>query len=59
MIEQAKGVIAEQAGADMHVSFDLLRRYARSNNRLLVDVADDIVNGVLTSTDLAARADQH
>ncbi len=37
-IEQAKGVIAERAGIGMQDAFRLLRRYARSRQRLLAEV---------------------
>ena len=44
-IEQAKGAIAEHAGVDMGVAFQLLRRYARTSRRRLSDVAGDIASG--------------
>jgi GAF domain-containing protein len=46
-IEQAKGVIAERAGIGMAEAFGRLRGYARSNQRLLADVARDVVEGTL------------
>ncbi len=49
VIEQAKGVIAERGQADMDTAFNLLRRYARSHNLRLIDVADSVVNGGDTS----------
>jgi len=48
-IEQAKGVIAERAGVGMAEAFDRLRSYARGNQRLLADVAQDVVDGTLPS----------
>jgi GAF domain-containing protein len=48
VIEQAKGVIAERSRLDMDQAFFWLRQYARSNNRLLVDVSQAVVDGVLT-----------
>lgn len=51
-IEQAKGVIAERAGVDMSEAFSRLRRYARSNQRRLADVAQDVVDGTLSSAAL-------
>ena len=44
-IEQAKGMIAERAGIDMDDAFKQLRSFARSNNRLLTEVAQSIVAG--------------
>jgi GAF domain-containing protein len=46
-IEQAKGVIAERAGIGMAEAFDRLRGYARTRQRLLADVARDVVDGTL------------
>jgi GAF domain-containing protein len=51
-IEQAKGVISEQGGLDMEASFARLRAYARRNQRLLSDVAQDVVDGKISNTDL-------
>ena len=42
-IEQAKGVIAEQGGLEMADAFQAMRVYARNTNRLLTDVARDVV----------------
>jgi GAF domain-containing protein len=47
VIEQAKGVIAERGGLDMGQAFSTLRSYARTHNRLLADVARDVVEGKL------------
>jgi GAF domain-containing protein len=44
-IEQAKGVIAEQARVDMNAAFELLRDYARSSGGQLSEVADQIASG--------------
>ncbi|MEO7837160.1 MAG: GAF and ANTAR domain-containing protein [Acidimicrobiales bacterium] len=54
VIEQAKGMLAERAGVDMHQAFGQLRSYARNNNRQLTAVAADIVGGVLAIDDLSA-----
>jgi GAF domain-containing protein len=51
-IEQAKGVIAERARVDMAEAFARLRGYARANQRLLSDVAQEVVDGTLPSTAL-------
>ena len=39
VIEQAKGVVAEQAGVDMEEAFSRLRRHARKHNLRLADLA--------------------
>ena len=52
VIEQAKGVLAERAQLGMPEAFELLRKYARSNNLLLVDVAEALINGRLQESDL-------
>ena len=52
IIEQAKGVLAERGSLQMDESFARLRRYARDNNRRLVDVAQDVIAGVLGTADL-------
>jgi GAF domain-containing protein len=44
LIEQAKGVIAEQAGLDMDQAFARLRGYARRHRRLLGEVAQDVID---------------
>ena len=47
-IEQAKGMLAERAGLGMDEAFARLRGYARATQRLLVDVAAEVVSGALT-----------
>jgi GAF domain-containing protein len=47
VIEQAKGVLAERAGLDMEGAFAWLRKHARDQNELLVDVAQSIIEGQL------------
>jgi GAF domain-containing protein len=42
-IEQAKGALAQIRGVGVDDAFELMRRYARSNNRALSTVARDIV----------------
>ncbi len=53
LIEQAKGVLAERMRIDMSHAFDTLRRYSRSHNQHLSDVAESVIAG---SIDLAALA---
>ena len=53
-IEQAKGVIAERAGVDMAEAFTRLRSHARANQRLLAEVAQDVVDGKLSSATIGA-----
>lgn len=43
IIEQAKGVLAENLGLEPAAAFERLRRHARSNNRKLHDVATEVV----------------
>ena len=45
VIEQAKGIIAENFGVEMVEAFALLRTYARNHSRLLSDVARDVIDG--------------
>lgn len=52
VIEQAKGVIAEQLGLGMDEAFQVLRQHSRDHNRRLVDVASAIVDRSLTAADL-------
>lgn len=42
-IEQAKGIIAEARGVEVHEAFELIRRQARSRNASLRSVAEAIV----------------
>ncbi len=50
IIEQAKGVIAQQFGVSMDTAFTRLRRYSRHDNLRLAEVARQCVAGGLTST---------
>lgn len=49
IIEQAKGVLAQHGNLTMDAAFDRLRRYARTHNARLSEVARKVVE-----TDLAA-----
>jgi hypothetical protein len=55
VVEQAKGVVAARAGVAMGTAFELLRAAARASRRPLVDVAGDVVQGRLPSTELSTR----
>lgn len=48
LIEQAKGFLTHSLGTGVDEAFAVMRTYARSNNRRLTDVANDIVQGRLT-----------
>jgi ANTAR domain/GAF domain len=45
LIEQAKGVLAERLKVSTDDAFNILRNAARNRNRLLTDLAGDIVTG--------------
>lgn len=53
VIEQAKGVVAEQCDVDTSEAFEVMRRFARSGNRRLHDIARDVVDGALTGAELS------
>lgn len=55
-IEQAKGVVSEQADLAMEAAFELLRQHSRDNNRKLGDVARAVVDGTITASDLVRHA---
>ncbi|HLT61688.1 MAG TPA: GAF and ANTAR domain-containing protein [Microlunatus sp.] len=54
-IEQAKGVIAQHAGLGMDRAFDVLRRYARSAQQPLTEVAGRLASGRLDPAAVARR----
>ena len=54
-IEQAKGIIFEQAEVSMQEAFELLRAYARNRNDKLSDAARRVVDGTLDAGDLNRR----
>jgi len=54
LLEQAKGVVAEQAGIDMGEAFQLLRRYARNNNRPITGVVQAIIDREMSADELRA-----
>ncbi|MCA2217486.1 GAF and ANTAR domain-containing protein [Jidongwangia harbinensis] len=53
VIEQAKGVVAQTHSVDVDAAFDLIRGYARSNNRRLSDVAHTVVTDLASLPGLA------
>jgi GAF domain-containing protein len=48
IIEQAKGVLAERAGLTMETAFEAMRRYARTNNLRLVEIAQRVIDNSLS-----------
>lgn len=49
-IEQAKGVLAERLQVSPDDAFLMLRSYARDHNRLLTELARDVIRGAAPST---------
>ncbi len=49
-IEQANGMLAARTGIGVDDAFNQLRRYARSHNRRLLDVAHAIIDGTINTT---------
>ncbi|SDF08702.1 GAF domain-containing protein [Blastococcus fimeti] len=56
VLEQAKGVLAQQGGLQMDEAFVALRRYARDHNLRLTAVAEAVVARRLPAQQLLARA---
>lgn len=52
VIEQAKGVLAERLGLDVHDAFDVLRTSARSNRMRLHDLAARVVESRQTPPEI-------
>jgi AmiR/NasT family two-component response regulator len=52
VLEQAKGMLAEYLRMTVDDAFQLLRNYARDQNRKLSDVARDVVSRKIPSTAL-------
>ena len=58
VIEQAKGILAQQGELEMPAAFQVLRRYARDHNLGLTDLAQQLVSRQLTGRELLASAQQ-
>ena len=58
VIEQAKGILAERSQVDVDAAFLRMRAYARDNNRLLADVASDLIDGRLAPDALGAARER-
>lgn len=52
VIEQAKGLVAERAGTDVHQAFARLRNHAHNHDLRLIDVAHDVIGGALAAGSL-------
>jgi GAF domain-containing protein len=52
VVEQAKGKLAAELGTDPDTAFECIRAYARHRNLRVRQVADNLVHGRLTSSDL-------
>jgi AmiR/NasT family two-component response regulator len=48
IIEQAKGMLAQQGRFDMASAFGVLRQHARRNNQRVTDAARAVVDSTLT-----------
>ena len=53
VIEQAKGILAEQSRIGLDAAFLRLRAHARANNLRLADVARELIGGQLSTATLA------
>jgi transcriptional regulator with GAF, ATPase, and Fis domain len=56
VIEQAKGIVAERSRVSIDESFARLRTYARTHNRLLSEVAHEVIDGTLATEVLVASS---
>lgn len=57
VIEQAKGMLAQQLGESMDGAFAVLRRHARNHNLRLTDLASALASGEVSPEDVAASRD--
>jgi transcriptional regulator with GAF, ATPase, and Fis domain len=58
VLEQAKGVLAEQTGLSIDQAFEVLRAFSRQQNIRLVELARRVVAGELSGTGLVRGFDQ-
>ena len=58
VVDQATAVLAERLGSDHDFAFHRLRRYARSNNQQLRDVADRFMAGDLDAGAIASAVQE-
>ena len=58
-VEQAKGVVAERLKVDMDTAFGMIRKHARNHNTPLSAVADALVRGSLSATELASASEEY
>jgi hypothetical protein len=55
VVEQSKGMVAEQAKIEVDAAFELLRNYARDHNLAMARVARAVIEGRLDATSLRQR----
>jgi serine phosphatase RsbU (regulator of sigma subunit)/GAF domain-containing protein len=56
VIEQAKGIVAEQLGLEMDQAFSALRNHARAHKLRLIDLAHDVITGAVAGGSLESEA---
>lgn len=54
IIEQAKGMLAEQGDLDMNAAYSLMRDYSRAEATHLIDTAERVLGRVITAQDMRA-----
>ena len=57
VVEQAKGMLAERTGLSVGEAFELMRGFARSHNRRVVEVATAVTEGRLAHTAMRTDVD--
>ena len=55
-MEQAKGIVAERLKVDMDIAFGMIRTHARNHGIPLSKVAEDLVRGSLSATELTSAS---
>jgi hypothetical protein len=58
IVEQAKGVLAQQGTGSMDVAFSLPRNYARAHNQRLAEVTRRVIDTDLATEILATHVDE-